>query len=72
MELGELIKLTKNLYDHFHLKRKTNLTDDEYRLCQSLLSYNVELKSLFNGLSVIHNDIKSFGRLRISGINKND
>lgn len=71
MELEQLVKLTGNLHDHFHLKKKTSLTEDEYRLCESLLSHNVDLNGLFRGLTIIHNDIQFFGGLRLSKGNQN-
>ena len=66
MELEELTKLAKNLHDHLHSRKKTDLTEDEYRVCQSLLNNDIDLGVLFRGLLIINNEVISFGDLRIS------
>jgi len=71
MELEQLVKLAKNLHDHFYLKRKTILTNDEYRVCNSLLSGNINLSTLFRGLHIIKRDAEIFGSLNISRGSKN-
>ena len=71
MELEQLVKLTRNLHDHFHLKGKTNLTGDEYRICESLLSHDIDLNALYKGLTIINSDIQFFGNLKISRGNQN-
>ena len=66
MSIEELVLLAKNLHDHFHLERKLNLTNDEYRVCKSLLAGSIDLRSLYKGLHIIKQDYQSSGFIRIS------
>lgn len=71
MELEQLVRMAKNLYEHFHLRKKTILTNDEYEICRSLLSNDVDLRMLFEGLNIIYNNVQFFGNLKVSGGNQN-
>jgi hypothetical protein len=71
MEIQKLVKLTKNLTNYFHSKGKKYITEDEYRICQSLLSHEIDLKMLHRALLIIENDIICFGDIRVSK-RKND
>lgn len=66
MEVEELVGLTKNLYDHLHLKKRINLTNDEYKLSHYLLSNKVDLGNLLSGLSIVKSYMMSNVFFRVS------
>ena len=72
MELDEIVRVASNLYNHFYLKRKTELTNDEFRLCQELLKHNINLEMLFKALLIIKREADRFGNLIISKRAKNN